>query len=359
MQKMIKKSNQDVCVLYGDTLSRLLNEEKKRVHKPIIFVLTNERYYDEYYNKINQFALDPQSIHWHICSNDRHCNQYEELQMILKYFNDFSASSEITVIAIGNAGICQLAGFYANTTIEKKELILVPMDLSAFFWCITSNSQLEIAYNQPALEAELLPQRILYDITTTQEVSLEEKRNEFFSLIRFALTESHEFLRELYRIYPTSRELVKNSFGVMLPSVFKFLSTDGSGYEKFGSSFVQGIYQADNTHFLASFEKKVFASVLHLIWSQEKFSFSFHIENFITWLLNLGYTLELPEQVLITDLAEAIVHSLKNQKEFPALNEIGSCCQTACPDEAEIFAAISQFQLLVKKIKENKKNGSL
>ena len=91
MQLEYVKNNRQTTIVYGEILSTSI-EPQMFAGKHVI-VLTNQRYYDRFFEKI-QRIFSSQPIDWYGCSNLIYGNHVQEFMDVLQFLGNFSPTKD-------------------------------------------------------------------------------------------------------------------------------------------------------------------------------------------------------------------------------------------------------------------------
>lgn len=348
MELTYEQNQQQTFITYGETFASWL--KKKEYKEKHLILLTNQRYYDLFSDKLVQlFGID-QELDWYICKNDSHCNNLSELENVLAFLADFNTMEEVLFLGIGNEGVMNLTGFLNKTTPHSSSCWLLPLSIRAFAQSLLSNAQIE-RKREFVLTVNILADQIIYDHTLTNDRG-EGKLVDFLVFIRCGLVCSHEFLRMLYINFSDKKELKQYSFNGMLNELIDFFSSEGNEIDRFGLLFEKAFLKTDNGHLLSDPMKKLLGCLLQLLWSQKVNHFTFQYKNFLVWLIHLGYPIDFPEQILVSDYIEQIIECANNAEEPSILKEVGMIETCRKPTVSELMETIESYHLILNEIRE-------
>ncbi|MEK0175001.1 hypothetical protein [Tetragenococcus halophilus] len=118
MQLTYQRQDLTTQITYGKPLARSI-EDVLPDNRHVI-ILTNQRYYDQFFQKIQQ-AFPTNDIDWYIARNQLYCNHLEEMMEFLQFLGRFPSSERYLFIAFGNEGVVQLTGFLQRTVMLSGE----------------------------------------------------------------------------------------------------------------------------------------------------------------------------------------------------------------------------------------------
>lgn len=350
MELTYQKNHSQALITYGETFSSWL--KKKKYKKKHLIILTNQRYYDIFSDKIVQLFGVNQELDWYICKNDSHCNNLSELENVLIFLTDFNKIEEFIFLGIGNEGVMNLTSFIHKTTLFSSSCWLLPLSIRAFAQSLLPNSQIE-RQHEFVLTIKILADQIIYDHTLTNDRG-EGKLVDFLVFLRCGLVCSHDFLRMLHSNFNDKHKLRQQSFNGMINELIDFFESDGDEIDRFGSVFEKAFLKTDNGHLLSDPMKKLLGCLLQLLWSQRINRFTFYYKNFLIWLIHLGYPIDFPEQISISDYVEKITDCVANGEKPSVLKEIGIVEVSKKPTVTELIETIENYQLILSEIREDR-----
>ncbi|HIZ53451.1 MAG TPA: hypothetical protein IAA20_05875, partial [Candidatus Enterococcus avicola] len=99
MQIQYRNENLETVITYGEILSTSVQREwLKGKH---IVILTNQRYYDRFFEKMEQLFLN-HPVDWYIFRNQLYVNTLEEWSSLLAYLDTFSTEADYLFVAFGS-----------------------------------------------------------------------------------------------------------------------------------------------------------------------------------------------------------------------------------------------------------------
>ncbi|MDA9470284.1 hypothetical protein [Enterococcus sp. 5H] len=347
MEKIYKKSRFQSTIIYGETFaSQIKHNSTNGKH---IFLITNQRYYDLFSEKLVQLFENKQALDWYICKNDARCNNLNELENLLAFLADFNLQEEYLFLGVGNEGVIQLTNFLHQSAVLKSTCWLLPLSIRSFSKSLIGSAQIELK-NRPVLQIPVLAEKIIYDRTLTTDQG-EGKLVDFLVFIRCGLVSSHEFLRMLFKNYSTQTRLNQQSFNGMLDEMIRYYEQSGNEIDQFGKLFEQGFSESVNGSLLSSHMKRLLGCLLQLLWSQEKNQFSFHYKNFIIWLIRLGFPVDFPEQILVSDYVEGVLKCIDRGQTALCLKEIGEIDSIQLPTTEELLMTVEKYKTTLLEIR--------
>ncbi|MBL1224476.1 hypothetical protein [Enterococcus sp. BWR-S5] len=347
MEFVYEKDDHHSQVVYGETVASLLKNEA--LGERHILLIANQRYYDLFSDKLIQLFNERQDLDWYICKNDSHCNNFSELEALLSFIASFPEKKDYLLVGLGNEGVMNLSAFVAHTTVLTTELWLMPLSLQSLSESLTGKGFIELRHKE-ALAVSSLAQRIVYDQTMIKKEG-DRQLIDFLIFVECALVCSHEFLRELYKNFNDRSRLEQQSFNGLIGSLLNFYQQDEELVRGFGHLFEQAFYTVDGGHLLSVYMKRLLGSLLQLLWSQQKTGFSFHIKNFLIWLIRLGYPIEFPDQIFVSDYVQELLNCAEEYGEALVLQDIGVPGGKEYFDAEELLQTIDEYKKMIENIK--------
>lgn len=332
---------------YGETFASFLRQTT--VEPTQIILLTNQRYYELFSEKIIQLFDSQHRLDWYICTNNAHCNNLNELEAILTFFINFDSQQTSLILGIGNEGVIQLTTFLRQTTILPVNSWVLPLSIRSFSKSLLPHAEIE-QNNQPVLKINGLSERIFFEQTLTTSQG-EGKLVDFFEFIRCGLVCSHSFLRMLFRNFQNETKLNQHSFSGLLDEFIHFYQKSGTQITAFGTLFADGFAETTSGHLLSSSMKRLLGCLLHLLWCQKRSNFSFQYKNFVQWLVNLGFPVVFPTQFFVSEYVQGVLHHVEQGKQADVLTDIGVLGFSATPTEEELVATVEQYNQIIEEIR--------
>ncbi|MBO0468221.1 hypothetical protein JZO73_11845 [Enterococcus plantarum] len=347
MELVYKKNQLQTTIIYGETFaSHIKSASFDSKH---LFLITNQRYYDLFSEKLIQLFDDKQELDWYICKNDSHCNNMKELESLLAFLSNFDQQQEFLFLGVGNEGVVQLTHFLHETSVLTSDCWLLPLSIESLSKSLIAEAQIELK-NHPVLYSKVLAEKIIYDHTLTTGQG-DGKLVDFVVFIRCGLVCSHDFLRMLFKNYSDETRLNQQSFNGMLDEMIGYYEKEGQTIDRFGQLFEQGFLETENGHLLSSHMKRFLGCLLQLLWSQDVSQFSFHYKNFMIWLIRLGFPVDFPEQILVSDYVEGVLKYVNCGETAALLKEIGQLDSMQQPKTDELLKTVEQYKNILKEIR--------
>lgn len=345
MRSQFKKQQQSSTIIYGEPLAASL--PTAALSGKHVLVVTNQKYYDHFFDKISRVLQSAEDLDWYIVTNQVYCNNLNEMMDLLSFLEKFPENKEYLLIGFGNEGVMQLVGFLQQTIRMRGNYWTIPASVRALASCLTAHSSIVKKGNQAILQVKNLPEFIFYD-QTISEGQKDGKLVDFLTLIRCGLVCDYPFLQNLYRNFPTSNQIETRSFTALLQDVLRFYQE--TSVETFGSLFEQAFYETENGHLLSANMKRLYGVIFQLFWSDCEVPLNFQLENFMKWLSHLGYPIHLPQQLSLSEYCENVV-KLSQRTDAPiVLTAIGKIGGRKLPRDEALIAMMQKYQQILNKI---------
>lgn len=347
MELSYNKNQLQTNIIYGETFASQLKSIS--ISGKHLFLITNQRYYDLFSEKLIQLFDDKQELDWYICKNDARCNNMNELENLLAFLTEFNQQEKFIFLGVGNEGVVQLTSFLYRTSILRSNCWLLPLSVQALSKSLITEAQIEFK-NQPVLQSSVLAEKVIYDHTLTTDQG-EGKLVDFLVFVRCGLVCSHDFLQMLFKNYSDKTRLNQQSFNGMLDEMIRYYEKSGDTIDQFGHLFEQGFLKTANGHLLSVHMKRFLGCLLQLLWSQEVNEFSFHYKNFIIWLIHLGFPVDFPEQILVSDYVEGVIKCITRGETAALLWKVGEVAQYQQPTVEELLKTVEKYKTILKEIR--------
>lgn len=347
MEFVYEKNQHHSRVIYGETVASFL--KSKGLEERHVLLITNQRYYDLFSDKLIQLFNDRQNLDWYICKNDAHCNNFAELEAFLSFVGAFSVQEEYLLIGLGNEGVMNLAAFIDHVTILDTQLWLLPLSLQSLSESLVGKGSIELKHKS-ALSVDSLAEWIIYDQTMIRKEG-DRQLIDFLVFIQCGLVCSHEFLRNLYKNFTERSRLDQQSFNGLMEPLLGYYQKEEENIRAFGNLFEQAFYEVDGGHLLSASMKSLLGSLLQLLWSQQKNGFSFHMKNFLIWLIRLGYPIEFPQQIFVSDYVQELLNGAEEYGTALVLEDIGVLGAAECFDAEELLQTVEEYKKMIENIK--------
>ena len=349
MEKSYQKDQFITDIFYWETLNKSINFSASS--KQQVIILTNQKYYDRSFEKINQLFKSAEEIDWYVCRNQTYCNNLEELMNLLHFLERFPQNRQYLFCAYGNEGVMQLTGFLAQTTILPSHYWCLPVSVRSLAKALLVEQAIMKQNNQVLLQVKNLPQAIYFDQTLT-EAQQDGKLVDLLIFIRVGIVCDYHFLQNLYLNFPDQHRVYRRSFAALIPELIHYYA-HSSEIETFGKLFETAFYQTENGHLLSANMKRLFGILFHLFWSDANNALHFNLKNFLIWFNHLGYPITLPAQISLTDYQLQVLAQGQKQEPLTVLAEIGKISTHKEVTLQTLQQAITNYQVILKEISES------
>lgn len=347
MEIQYKKNHFATKVIYGETFAATL--PSLNYHSKHLILITNQRYYDLFSEKINRLLAHHTNVDWYICTNQTHCNKLDELNNLLAYLARFTQDEEYLFLAFGNEGVVELTSYIQKNTVLKGNFWVLPVSIRSFAQGLTVKTEILSQQEHPLLQTENMPQMILYDQTLTQEQTTGKMVDLLIFIVCGIICDQH-FLRELYFNYPNRKNLQSIPFTGMIESILRFYEKCGDAIEDYGRVFEWAFYHTEGSHLLSSSMKRMLGILFHFRWNIEIADLDFNYRNFLKWLLKLGLPLQLPDEFLIGDYVDNVLQVMKKSEGLLYLKKIGEVAGFCRATSEELLQTVESYQNIVADI---------
>lgn len=348
VERVYTKNGYSCRVVYGETFATQLKQEP--VTNKHVVIVTNQRYYDRFSQKLLQLFSIHSEVDWYICTNSAHCNNLDELNGLLSFAAKFPQEADYLFVAFGNEGVMELMGFFQKTTVLQGELWCLPVSIRSLAKALTLSNTIEKLNNQPVMEIQALGSQIIFDQTLTNNQS-EGKMVDLLWFLQCGIVRDHDFLKLLYQNYPNQKKLLSQSFNGLIAPLINYYEADSEVIETYGQLFERAFYQTQTSHLLSDHMKRLLGILLQLKWNDEIEPLTFNYRNFLIWLDYLGFPIELPDELLISTYVEQVLQLAKKSKKIVVLEKIGIIKEHRNPTEKELLATLESYKKIVQEVK--------
>ncbi|KAF1298085.1 hypothetical protein BAU15_09560 [Enterococcus sp. JM4C] len=348
MERVYKKHEYQCRVVYGEMFASQLQQTP--VTNKRVIIVTNQRYYDRFSQKLGQLFSNYSDVDWYICTNSAHCNNLDELTALLNFTAKFSQEMSYLFVAFGNEGVMKLTGFFQKVSVLSGELWCLPVSIRSLAKALTLSNTIEKANYQEVMALPGLASQVIFDQTLTNNQS-EGKMVDLLWFLQCGIVRDHEFLKLLYKNYPNQKKLMRQSFNGLIESLLNYYEADSESIETYGQLFEQAFYQLSAGHLLSDHMKRLLGILLHLKWNDEIESIQFNYQNFLIWLDYLGFPIALPNDFLTSTYVEQVLLLGKKSKKIVVLEKIGIIKEHRLPTEKELLKTLESYKTIVQKIK--------
>lgn len=331
-------------LVYGETLNRSIPAGfSKDVH--VIF-LTNQKYYDRSFEKINQLFTTALDIDWYICRNHLYCNDLTELQELLVFLEGFPKDHQYLFVSYGNEGVTALTGFIQQTTVLPSRFCCLPVSLRSLCKSLVKRREVVSQHLQPLLAVNNLPQDIFYDQTITQEQG-DGKLVDFLLLLRAGLVCDASFLKNLFQNFPHQQAVHSRSFASYIQQLASFYEKRQTEIENYGRLFELAFYQVANGHLLSANMKRMMGILMQVTWNQQVTPLDLDLPKFFHWLQAVGLPVVLPPQISLTEYGVAVLKLTKELPKPTLYQKIGIRKAANYPTSEELIQMATAYQQII------------
>lgn len=348
MQMPYQKEQLKTLITYGEILTTSIQPEMYQGKHLII--LTNQRYYDHFFEKIHGvFSEVP--IDWYICRNQLYANTLEEWMLLLNYLENFSRRDDYLLIAIGNAGVVELAGFLQKVSLLKSTFWVIPVSFQSYAQSLVPERTIYRQPSTPILRQINLPERIFLDQTMLGP-QREGRLIDLQVFIRTAVVCDYPLLQQLFKEYPNQKQLQVTNFMALIEELTDHYQSSAEMIETYGKVFEEAFYLTENGHFLSENMKRFLGFTMHFTWNYVEESWDFKIENFLIWLEYLGFPILFPTQISMAEYLENVRKLMGEEGSLICLTKIGEVGPNKAVKDQSLIQAFEVYQKICKKFKE-------
>lgn len=344
MELSYQTGQQQTRLVYGETLNRGIPKEFAAGQHVII--VTNQKYYDRSFEKISQLFAGAMDVDWYICRNQMYCNNLTELADLLAFLERFPRDRRYLLVSYGNEGATDLTGFIQQTTVLNSRFCCLPVSIRSLAKGLTSSCQLVGKDLRPLLSVDNLPRDIFFDQTITEEQG-DGKLVDFLILLRAGLVSDNLFLKDLYRNFTTRQTIFSRSFVTYIQQLAEFYREKQREIEAYGKLFELAFYELPEGHLLSANMKRMMGILFQLIWNDQRQPLDLDLPKFFHWLKALGFPLNLPKQVALTEYNLQVIKLMKDLPPLDMYQQIGIKQQALYPSSEELIRMTAVYQQLI------------
>lgn len=348
MEVSFVQKNVVATVSFGEPLNQVVPREKISGRHVIVF--TNQKYYDRSFEKISGLFSEACEVDWYICTNQVYCNNLTELMSLMQFLASFPQEHHYLFCGFGNEGVMALSGFVQKTSVLDADYWCLPVSVRSLAKALLLEHGIVEKNGHKLLQVENLPPAIYYDQTIAEEQK-DGKLVDLLIFIRCGLVCDHEFLRKLYVNYTDRQKIFSRSFTALIEELLKYYQSSGENLEEFGELFALAFYESQAGHLLSSNMKRLFGIIFHLLWTNVVHPLDFQLQNFLKWLLKIGYPIEIPSQLSLSEYGENVLKLSQKRKSLVVLTEIGKIGGLQKPTVEELVKMIDDYQQILEEIR--------
>lgn len=349
MQIQYRNENLETVITYGEILSTSVQREwLKGKH---IVILTNQRYYDRFFEKMEQLFLN-HPVDWYIFRNQLYVNTLEEWSSLLAYLDTFSTEADYLFVAFGSTGVIELTGFLQKVSVLKGEYWSIPISFQSYAQSLVAECTISRKNTLPILQQANLPQRIFLDQTMVAP-QREGRLVDLQVFIRTAFLCDYPMLLQLVKQYPNPKQLRTTKFTAMIDELTTHYQVNAAAIESYGRAFEQAFYQTENGHLLSENMKRFLGFILQLFWDQTANRWPFQMKNFMIWLSHLGFPIDFPKQISMAEYLESVLQRIGEKAELVTLKQAGVLGESKKVEERQLIEAFETYQQICRNIRSN------
>lgn len=345
MDYTFQNGNQSISIAYATTLPRLIKqlyfkiEEEQPKH---IIVIANQIQYDYQYEFFSDW-MEHENFSWYICPNSIYINNFEELENFLHFFHLDSLKDSVYLIALGNQGVSQLAGFLSQNSRAIKKIFVVTQQLLAVQTVLEMQATIFLDA-KPALSCPFATEQLFYDSSIHPTIQVEERLEELCILMRLGFSSDFSFLQELSSFFKTAVDIQKRALTPFVTRYFQLLEQNFNQNQSFGLVYTKALQQCSKKHYMEKQNLEVIGICLQLATSQKYYGFEFKLDDFYKWLFQIGYWPVLPPTILSSDLVEKVMNNWQLEKESYLLKELGVSILHNELSQDHLFEIVESFR---------------
>ncbi|MGR3764830.1 3-dehydroquinate synthase [Rossellomorea sp. NS-SX7] len=257
------------------------------------------------------------------------------------------------VIAFGGGAIGDLAGFVASTFMRGIPFIGVPTTILAHDSAVGGKVAINHPMGKNMVGQFYQPEGVFFDLNYFNSLPAEEILSGYAEVIKHAFLSDASFLNELKSNF-TSVNGLQDDF--VLDSLLKGIKVKGNIVSKdekeegiraflnFGHTYGHAVESASGYGNRTHGESVMIGMIYALYLSQKYCGLSFNLEEFIDWVISLGYDLSIPSHITFDQLLKKMKSDKKSKDRMPVfvlLNNIGDPVLMKVPEEG--LAGADQF----------------
>lgn len=346
MQLTYQKEHLATTITYGEILTTSI--QPAMYQGKHLIILTNQRYYDHFFEKI-QGVFREAPIDWYICRNQLYANTLDEWMSLLDYLEKFSTKKEYLLIAIGNAGVVELAGFLQKVSLLRSTFWVIPISFQSYAQSLVPERTICRQPSLAILRQMNLPEKIFLDQTMLSP-QREGRLIDLQVFIRTAVVCDYPLLQRLFREYPNQKQLQVTNFTALIEELTDYYQTSSNTIESYGKVFEEAFYLTTNSHFLSENMKRFLGFLMHFFWNELEEAWDFKSENFLIWLKHLGFPVFFPEQISMAEYFVNVMNLVGQGGTLVTLKRVGEQGPDKVVKEQTLIQAFEAYQKICEKI---------
>ncbi|WP_175991207.1 3-dehydroquinate synthase [Bacillus sp. Marseille-Q1617] len=249
------------------------------------------------------------------------------------------------VIAFGGGAIGDLAGFVASTFMRGIPFIGVPTTILAHDSAVGGKVAINHPMGKNMVGQFYQPEGVFFDLNYFNSLPAGEVLSGYAEVIKHAFLSDAQFLDELKINFTSVNELHED---FILESLLKGIKVKGDivsedekeegirAFLNFGHTYGHAVESAsgygNRTH-----GESVMIGMIYALYLSEKYcGLSFNLEEFVDWVVSLGYDLSIPENISFDLLLKKMKSDKKSKDRMPVfvlLKDIGDPILMKVPEE--------------------------
>lgn len=260
------------------------------------------------------------------------------------------------LLAFGGGAVGDLGGFVAATYMRGISFIQIPTTILAHDSAVGG----KVAINHPSgknmVGAFYHPEAVFYDLNYLKTLPLNEVRSGFAEVIKHALINDEQFLQQLMNEVSSLSDLNSTTLqnfltkGIQIKGAIVAEDEREQGvrsFLNFGHTLAHAIEAEVGYGSITHGEAVLIGMLFALEISKEKFNLTFNYNDFKKWVINLGYRVNISEQLNNEKLLNRMYQDKKTVSgkiRFVLLKEVGKPCLIRLDDDY-ILTKLTEFSM--------------
>lgn len=354
MREVYRNNGQKSEIIFAEPVAVVTKKElvQQAQDYDAVFILSNQEYYDSYYEMFSPILLNKSWGNWFICPNHPSEHQMKQLQTILEFMEEMTIPEHTLLFGLGNEAIFHLSGYLAAHSRYIQTFVYFPISVTSFVTGLYGQSDILLSVDRPVLSTLRLPDTIIYDVMIAPEKHDVNFLEELFTLVHLGLSTDHEYLQMMYKTVAQLKGWQSKFLAPLIKPTIALFQTYRPSDSHFGLAFANGFYHVEGSYYLPRIQRKFIGLLLQVLWSQREQGFSFQFENFVGWLTAAGVDCRIPETILSADLAAGIAKECRRFSTCPTLKKIGRLASGERPTEQRLYDTITMYRQLPQFVTE-------
>ncbi|MHC5267559.1 hypothetical protein ACYSNO_00025 [Enterococcus sp. LJL98] len=341
-----RQATLESSITYGEILTTSI--QPTMYQGKHVIILTNQRYYDRFFEKI-QGVFSSVAMDWYVCRNQLYANTLEEWMSLLAYLEQFSRKKAYLLVAIGNAGVVELAGFLQKVSLLDSTFWAIPVSFQSYTQSLVPEKTIYRQPSRPILRQINLPEKIFLDQTMLGP-KREGRLIDLQVFIRTAVVCDYQLLRRLFKEYPNQKQLQATNFTALIEELTSYYQMSVKTIESYGKVFEEAFYLTEGGHHLSENMKRFLGFLMHFIWNAFEETWTFNLENFLLWLNHLGFPIFFPEQISMAEYFQNVLQLVEGGTVV-CLTRVGEKGPDKKVNEQSLINAFENYQKICREIK--------